>query len=975
MRVDRLKRIAESIPLTYKMAVISVMVGMAVWWVFDYLHSSRQKRMFEAFMTERLLLQDRQARTRFDNHVAEYHEALKIAVSHKSFLAYLTTPAFAKPPSPRTLEHNKLPVWLPAASPIRNLAPITYAVLTNSSGTAREIYNNSQGPVPQALLSLHETNASQRLIANIDNKPFIIVSESIRSPKGTKLAHLVFAVPINSDFPGVLEGNPSDIVTALATADSQLLIASSRPGEIPPGVSTKELEKNYIMTGGPLPDREQSGLTLRFLTLMSKKEYEGLGASLRHKDRIQRAATALAIIICLTFITVRITRKISKMTLEIASACEKKFGAKPMTHGRGDELKILEEQFHNFIYEIGGARELLKEQAEMMLREKTVYLDNILHSSPLAIAATDINFVIKYYNPVAARLFGYTADEVIGKTVMEIHTKEKVEHSRFEKAIEIVKRENLYIYNVKVRTDEGFRFLESRVSGIWDKSGELVGFVLMSNDITERHLAENELMKIRYAIDSSSDAVAMADLDKRHIFQNRAFSDLFEYTVEELNAAGGPESTFKSPEVAAEVFTSVLQGHPWTGECDMVAKTGRVFSTRLRADAIKDSHGKIVGLLGVFTDITEQKRIEDNIKSVARFPAENPSPVLRVSKSGTLIYANAASSPILKLWGCREGEPLPEGWRNMVSDVLSRQVTREIDVECDGRVFSVILTPLGSSNDVNLYGRDITGRVQIEKELRQKQAELAEFNRTLEDRVAEEVIKNIEQGQMMIIQSRQAAMGEMIGNIAHQWRQPLNTLGLMIQDLRHAQKYGELDETYLAKSVEEGMGLVKLMSQTIDDFRNFFTPNKEKELFSPLRNIRKTISFVEASFRNHNIAVNLDAAHDEDIEGFPNEYSQALLTILNNAKDALLEQKPQAPRIDIRLIFENGRSVVTVFDNAGGIKEGIIDKIFDPYFTTKEQGKGTGIGLYIAKTIIEKNMGGRLSARALKDGIEFRIEV
>lgn len=261
----------------------------------------------------------------------------------------------------------------------------------------------------------------------------------------------------------------------------------------------------------------------------------------------------------------------------------------------------------------------------------------------------------------------------------------------------------------------------------------------------------------------------------------------------------------------------------------------------------------------------------------------------------------------------------------------------------------------------------------FEEEIKHKQRKIEELNLTLEHRVLEEVAKNREKEYMLLQQGRLAAMGEMIGNIAHQWRQPLNTLGLLIQDLSHAERYGEMNKEYLDRSVEEAMKTINFMSRTIDDFRNFFMPDKEKTLFSLREVLNTTLSLVGDSFRNNNIKIELYIQDDADTEGYPNEYSHVLLNILTNAKDILLERCIEAPNVIIKQFCENGRSVITVTDNAGGVREDVLDKIFDPYFTTKNQ--GTGIGLYMSKVIIEKNMGGKLTVRNTGNGAEFRIEV
>ncbi|BCS55287.1 PAS domain-containing protein [Geobacter sp. SVR] len=232
-----------------------------------------------------------------------------------------------------------------------------------------------------------------------------------------------------------------------------------------------------------------------------------------------------------------------------------------------------------------------------------------------------------------------------------------------------------------------------------------------------------------------------------------------------------------------------------------------------------------------------------------------------------------------------------------------------------------------------------------------------------------------EKEQMLLHQSRQAAMGEMIGNIAHQWRQPLNTLGLLIQQAPLFFDLGELDREFLAENTQKSMEIIQHMSKTIDDFRNYFQPDKARVEFKVHDVITSTLSMMEGSFKSHQIAVETVVQDDLVLHGFPNEFSQVLLNILNNAKDVVSERKVRNPKVAVVLCRENDNSVVTITDNAGGIPENIIGKIFDPYFTTKGPQYGTGVGLFMSKTIIEKNMGGRLTARNRDGGAEFRIEL
>jgi signal transduction histidine kinase len=267
---------------------------------------------------------------------------------------------------------------------------------------------------------------------------------------------------------------------------------------------------------------------------------------------------------------------------------------------------------------------------------------------------------------------------------------------------------------------------------------------------------------------------------------------------------------------------------------------------------------------------------------------------------------------------------------------------------------------------------------KIRMELEMQNEELQRTYQELETETADRIraMERLrEKEQMMIQQNRLAAMGEMLGNIAHQWRQPLNVLGLKIQELGLSCEFGEFSKELLDANIGKAMEIVCHLSQTIDDFRNFATPDREKSLFSLNQVIARTISLVEESFREKHINVEVRTTGDPLVSGYPNEYSQVLLNILMNARDAFLEQGIGEGRITVRSCTENDRSVVTITDNAGGINEEIMDYIFDAYFTTKSLGKGTGIGLFMSKKIIESNMGGRLSARNVADGAEFRIEI
>lgn len=251
--------------------------------------------------------------------------------------------------------------------------------------------------------------------------------------------------------------------------------------------------------------------------------------------------------------------------------------------------------------------------------------------------------------------------------------------------------------------------------------------------------------------------------------------------------------------------------------------------------------------------------------------------------------------------------------------------------------------------------------------------QLQALNDSLEQRIQNEVALNREMDHLLVQQSRHAAMGEMIGNIAHQWRQPLSVLGLILQNIAMDHEDNDLTDEALKRYVTDAMKSIRQMSTTIDDFRDFFRPNRLKEKFKSGQAVEASLNLMSASLKNNNIEVDVSGPDNIEIYGYPNEFAQVLLNLISNARDALVERKPNRPSIEIETCADMGNRTfaITVRDNAGGIPDNIAEKIFDPYFTTKEM--GTGIGLYMTRTIVEQHMGGKIFFRNQGDGAAFTI--
>ncbi len=261
-------------------------------------------------------------------------------------------------------------------------------------------------------------------------------------------------------------------------------------------------------------------------------------------------------------------------------------------------------------------------------------------------------------------------------------------------------------------------------------------------------------------------------------------------------------------------------------------------------------------------------------------------------------------------------------------------------------------------------------------EVSHKAFELENLNRNLEERVKKEVEKNREKDQFLIQKSKFIALGEMISNIAHQWRQPLNELSSIMMNIKMRYQKGLLDSEYMQKKGDDIDRLLEFMSQTIDDFRNFFIPDKKMKLFSIKQAVMRVLSIMESSLKDKNIKIVINIDKDIKIYGYESEFEQVVLNILSNAKYALMKNSIKNPQVVISLESNNDNIIkLYIKDNAGGIRTKPIEKIFEPYFTTKDTSSGTGIGLYMSKLIIEKNMKGSLKAYNDEDGAVFCIKL
>lgn len=289
----------------------------------------------------------------------------------------------------------------------------------------------------------------------------------------------------------------------------------------------------------------------------------------------------------------------------------------------------------------------------------------------------------------------------------------------------------------------------------------------------------------------------------------------------------------------------------------------------------------------------------------------------------------------------------------------------------------------GELGDLALAFDDMARRLAIrERELLNSERKLSELNQNLAKRVEEETGRRLQHERLLARHARLAALGEMIGAIAHQWRQPLATVGATIQSIRMATERDCLDPEFLQKAEQDAQKQLYYMSDTIEDFRNFFRPDKVMERFDAVDKVREAALLLSSQASRSGISLQVvDRSGGErlEIRGYQNEFKQAMLNLIANSFDAIIEKQATNGggsfdgAVAVTLSGDGTSAVIEVRDNGCGIPPEYGDKVFEPYFTTKGGGKGTGIGLYMSRLIIEESMAGSLRFTSGPDGTTFRI--
>ncbi len=338
------------------------------------------------------------------------------------------------------------------------------------------------------------------------------------------------------------------------------------------------------------------------------------------------------------------------------------------------------------------------------------------------------------------------------------------------------------------------------------------------------------------------------------------------------------------------------------------------------------------------------KNLWDTIKEKKTYK----STVKNLTKNGKTIYLNTTVTPILDKNGDIE-EYI----------AIRYDVTQEVELKKELEE---------KYNELDFLNSTLEFRVQ------EQTKQLKKLNKTLEKRINDEVQKNEQNQRVLFWQSRMASLGQMLANIAHQWRQPLSELSLSLFNVKKAAQSNDMSK--LENYYNDSKLVIKSMSKTIEDFTNFFNPNKPKESFLLKDSIFDALSIMNKTLKKENITIRT-IYKDYYILGILTELSQVIVNLLKNSIDAFnkneISSRKLIIKIDKILLNDNKFTTIQVTDNAGGIEEKLEQSLFEPYFTTKHASSGTGLGLFMSKMIIEQSLNGKIEFNNENNGCTFTI--
>ncbi|MDD5051313.1 MAG: PAS domain-containing sensor histidine kinase [Sulfuricurvum sp.] len=516
------------------------------------------------------------------------------------------------------------------------------------------------------------------------------------------------------------------------------------------------------------------------------------------------------------------------------------------------------------------------------------------------------------------------------------------------------------------------------------------------------HTLNEQLFEVGEIIDHSMNEIYTFDPESLHFtYGNRSaidnlgysFDELTQMTLLDINAEYSYRRFLKRIQPLKEERTQQL-----VFEALHRHKSGKTYNVEVHMQLIT-LHGK-KSILAIALDTSDRKKLQEQLeqknelyKKIVSELAEQANILVRykdkidkniiVSMTDKNGFITHISEEFEKATGYTKQEVIGNTHALFRHPDMSKIFYREMwnillkDKEWKGEIknrhkngseywlFSHIVSDHDTEGNLIGYSaiaHDITNKKKLES-----------LSNELEERIKNEVEKNRVQTAQMVEQSRLAQMGEMISMIAHQWRQPLASISAISSTLSIDVMMDDYKKDFFEERLESIAEIAQHLSSTIDDFRGFFKKEKKKESIYPREIIQGCLNIIGPTLENTGIKVTTIFEETTPLYSYTNELKQVILNILKNAEDALLDSNSLEKKIEIHCYEKDSYSYISIEDNAGGVPNNIINKIFDPYFSTKKQKDGTGLGLYMSKTIIEEHCRGNLSSQNTKDGACFLL--
>jgi PAS domain S-box-containing protein len=604
------------------------------------------------------------------------------------------------------------------------------------------------------------------------------------------------------------------------------------------------------------------------------------------------------------------------------------------------------------------------------------------------------NFPLEYISSSISR-FGYDKNDFLKKHIeyKDIIHKDDIKKV-FESTKEYTKNKTThYLQKYRIITKSGEeRWVFDYTKNIFDKNGNIVshiGYLVdMSEFINYQNKLEDTLNFLHRLIEAIPAPIFVKDKELKYSLCNRHFENFLQLSKDEII---GKSVYDISPKDLANIYNSadleLIEQKEQKYESSIQDKNGNTKDVIFFKSVLNNKDDSFNGIMGIILDITERKNLERTIQKERLFSETifNAQENIILINDGEKV--EDANSAFLKFFNVKDvNEFLKDA--NCICEYFINKDGRDY---IDNTRYAKIWIDIVLSNQNIEYkaiikdkdGIDKTFRIDVKKldfydetkyiVMLYDITKLINYQNKLEIKLQNDKEEMRENEKILIQQSKMAIMGEMIGAIAHQWRQPLNSIALLIQSIELAYEDELINKKFIDELEHKCMKQITFMSSTINDFRNFFEPNRAKEPFFIKKSIEKIVTLVIHQLKSNNIEIEI-SGDDFEVLGFYREFQQVMLNLINNSKDSILTKREKSNYIGkIEIAIDSSNKIVSVIDNGTGIKKEISDKIYEPYFTTKGK-DGTGIGLYMSNLILQSSTNATLSFQNIENGVIFSIK-